>query len=80
MIYIYSCSLSLVFKTTALNTVIIITAAWISLNLIRLYHPLLLAGLADYILCSHRASVDSFELVAQHLLVCVKESIGEGRL
>ena len=33
---------------------------WLSSLAIRLYHPLLLAGLLGYILCSHRAAVDKF--------------------
>ena len=40
-----------------------------------LCHPLLLADLG-YILCSHRASVNEFELIVQHLLVHVKGSRG----
>ena len=37
--------------------------AWISLTLaVRPYHPLLRAGLLDYMLCLYRAVVDKFLL------------------
>ena len=40
------------------------------------YHPSVLAGLLDYILCLYRAVVDMF-LVDQHMHVHVKGSIKE---
>ena len=49
---------------------------WLSLA-IRLYHPLLLAGLLDCILCPCRAVGDKFYFVFQHLHVLVKGSIEE---
>ena len=60
--------------------------AWISLTLslsiyiyiyltIFLYHPSLLAGLLDYIMCPYRAIVNKFLFVSQPLHVRVKSSI-----
>ena len=42
---------------------------------IRPYHPSLLAGLLDYILCLYRAVVGEFLLVGQHCHIHVKVSI-----
>ena len=57
--------------------------AQISLTLflsIRPYHPSLLVGLPNYILCPHRAVVDKFLLNGQHWYIHVKGSIGECHL
>ena len=35
------------------------------------YHPLVLAGLLNYILCLHRANVDKFLLVSEYCHVHV---------
>ena len=44
---------------------------WLSLA-ICFYHPLLPAGLPDYILCPYRAVVDKFLLASQHSHINVK--------
>ena len=52
---------------------------WLSPT-IHLYYSLLPVGLLDCILCPYRAVVDKFELVTQHLPICVKRSRGACRL
>ena len=47
---------------------------------IHLYHPLLLTGLLDFILCPYRVVGDKVLLVDQHLHVHMKGSIGEHHL
>ena len=37
-----------------------------------LYHPSLLAGPPNYILCLHRADVNKFLLVSQHWYICIR--------
>ena len=49
---------------------------WFSLA-IHFYRPSLPTSPLDYTLYLHRAVVDKFQLVIQHLLVCVKGSIRE---
>ena len=56
----------------------VVLPAWISLTLsICPYHPSLLTGLQDYILCHHRAVVGKFLSVGQHWHVHGKGFIGE---
>ena len=58
----------------------VVLLARISLTPSRFYHPLLQAGLLDYILCPYRAVVDKFQLVIQHLHVRAQGYVGERRL